>query len=328
MKKTAIAHANIALAKYWGKRDEKLNLPAVGSISMTLAELFTQTTVEFSSDLSKDRFFLNGEEASIEETRRVEKFLDIVRSEAGKNLFARVDSRNNFPTGAGLASSASAFAALALASTAALGLQRSKRELSILARRGSGSASRSIFGGFVEMHRGEKSDGSDSFASPLVAAEEWPLRVLIAITSEKKKTVASTTGMRNSAETSPYYSAWVGSSEQDLAEIRQAIGDKDFAKLAEVSEHNCLKMHALMMSSRPGLIYWNQATLEAVHVIRGLRARGTPVFFTIDAGPQVKAVCEPSVSEEVAETIRTISGVQRVIETGLGPDAYLLEEKK
>ena len=328
MKKTARAHSNIALAKYWGKRDEKLNLPAVGSISLTLAELYTETSVECSAHFSRDEFSLNGKAAAPEEGRRVSRFLNWVREQGSANGFCRVESRNNFPTGAGLASSASAFAALAVAATAALGVNLSKRELSVLARRGSGSAARSIFGGFVEMRRGEKSDGSDSFAVPLAAADFWPLTVLIAVTSEEKKSVGSTAGMRASALTSPYYDAWVHSSEADLTAVRTAILARDFERLAETAEHNCLKMHALMLSSRPALIYWNSATLNTIHLIRELRARGWPVFFTIDAGPQVKAICETNVAQRVSEALQAVPGVRRVLKTGLGPDATLLEEKQ
>ncbi|RMF54452.1 MAG: diphosphomevalonate decarboxylase, partial [Calditrichaeota bacterium] len=216
MKATAIAHANIALVKYWGKRDIKLNLPAVGSISMTLRDLFTQSSIFFSEEFSEDILILNGQPAGEVERRRVSSFLDIFRDLSGVRMCAKVESHNNFPTGAGLASSASGFAALTIAASAALGLELSSEKLSILARQGSGSAARSIYGGFVEMKKGELPDGSDAYAIQLYDENYWNLDMLILITSEEEKEISSTRGMKLTAETSPYYSAWVQSSEDDL----------------------------------------------------------------------------------------------------------------
>ena len=205
----------------------------------------------------------------------------------------RVTSRNNFPTGAGLASSASGFAALVRAAEAALDLDLSPRERSVVARIGSGSAARSVFGGFVEMHAGTAPDGNDSFAEPLLDAREWPLEVVIAVTAKGEKEIGSRTGMTRSAESSPYYSAWVAGQPPDLAAARAAIRARDFTALADVAEHNCLKMHAAALAARPPLVYWNGATVECLHTVRQLRAAGVPAFFTIDAGPQLKAVCQP-----------------------------------
>ncbi|MCB0292972.1 MAG: diphosphomevalonate decarboxylase, partial [Calditrichaeota bacterium] len=191
MKKTALAHANIALVKYWGKRDAALNLPAVGSISMTLEALSTHTSVDFRDDLPGDMLILNGRPAAVKQEQRVGAFLDLFRREAGITAAAEVVSENNFPTGAGLASSASGFAALALAAGAAAGLPLSPTRLSELARRGSGSAARSIYGGFVEMKAGERSDGTDAVAVQLQNAAYWPLAMLILITSEQEKELGS-----------------------------------------------------------------------------------------------------------------------------------------
>ncbi|RMG65723.1 MAG: diphosphomevalonate decarboxylase, partial [Calditrichaeota bacterium] len=209
MTATAVAHSNIALIKYWGKRSERLNLPAVGSISITLKELSTWTRVTFQEDLGPDRVRLNGRKATPEETRRVSAFLDIVRRMAGRPLGAQVVSKNNFPTGAGLASSASGFAALALAATAALGLELPPTRLSALARLGSGSAARSVFGGFVEMQRGQAADGSDACAIQLRDEHFWPLEVLVLVTAEGPKSIGSTRAMNLTADTSPYFPAWV-----------------------------------------------------------------------------------------------------------------------
>ena len=324
----AQAHANIALAKYWGKRDTVLNLPAVGSISITLEALATRTMVQFNKNLARDRLILNGQPADQMKTRRVSKFLDLIRTEAGINDRALVESENNFPTGAGLASSASAFAALALAGSQAAGLTLDQKSLSVMARQGSGSAARSIYGGFCEMQPGQLSDGSDACAIPLAAKNYWDLQVLIAITSEQEKSTGSTDGMQLSAETSPYYKSWVASTHTDLDQMRLAIKDKDFKRLGELSEYSCLKMHAVMLSSRPALIYWNEITMHLINLCRTLRYNGMPVYFTIDAGPQVKLITKPDHVADLKSEINKITGVQRIISSSLGPDAHLVEAQK
>ncbi|NOY78636.1 MAG: diphosphomevalonate decarboxylase [Calditrichaeota bacterium] len=326
MTATAIAHSNIALVKYWGKRNERLNLPAVGSLSITLRDLYTQTSVRFDPSLQKDELFLNGRPANESERLRIAYFLDEIRRPLKESRFARIESENNFPTGAGLASSASAFAALALAATRALNLSYSPQELSILARKGSGSAARSVFGGFVEMFRGEKPDGTDSFAVQIADEKYWPLDILVAVTTEEKKAVGSTEGMKRSEETSPYYTAWVEASPADIAGMREAVIQRDFDRLAEIAEHSCLKMHGLMMATKPALIYWNAVTVEVIQAVLDLRKKGVPVFFTIDAGPQVKVICEPGYSEQVTSILRNISGVRRLIHTTVGPGAHIIEE--
>ena len=305
----ARARTNIALVKYWGKADVGVNTPAVGSISVTLADLWTDTQVCFDVAQGVDSLELDGR-SDAAQTARVSAFLDLIRDAAGVAHRARVTSRNNFPTGAGLASSASGFAALAAAATDALGLTLTPKELSILARRGSGSAARSVFGGFVEMHRGDCSD--DAFAEPLAGADHWPLVVVIAITARGPKSVGSTDGMARSAATSPFYAQWVASSGDDLDAAR------DFDLLADVAEHSCMKMHATAAATRPPLIYFNGATIECLHQVRELRATGVPVFFTIDAGPQVKAVCLPEAATRVRSALEAIDGVEEVLVTGLG----------
>ncbi|MCX7073158.1 MAG: diphosphomevalonate decarboxylase [Gammaproteobacteria bacterium] len=316
----AQAHPNIALIKYWGKRDVPLNLPVVGSLSITLDTLWTRTTVRFAAELPADRLRLNGREDA-KQLRKVSACLDLLRARASTGLRAEVTSYNNFPTGAGLASSASGFAALVLAADAALGLGLPPATLSEFARRGSGSASRSIFGGYVEWALGDRADGEDSVARPILEAAAWPLRVAVAITSTAEKAIGSTEGMNRTADTSPYQRAWIDTQEADLAEARAAIVARDFERLADISEFSCLKMHALAMAARPGLLYWNAATMAAMHEVRRLRAAGVPVFFTVDAGPQVKAICLPSAATQVAAALREIPGVLNVLETGLGGPA-------
>ena len=326
MKATSVAYANIALVKYWGKRNSALNLPSVGSISITLDALATRTSVEFSSQLAKDSLILNGTRVEAKLVR-VSEFLNIVRAMAGIETKAAVISENNFPTGSGLASSASGFAALALAASSAAGLELSKGQLSILARRGSGSAARSVFGGYVEMFRGHKVDGSDAFAMKLKGESEWPLSVIVCVTDSKEKTISSTHGMNLTADTSPYFGNWVQSSTADLFEMRDAIEHQDFAYLARVTERSCLKMHGLMLSAEPGLLYWNSATTDLIHHVRALRASGIPVCFTIDAGPQVKIICPPDYTAEVLNSLDGISGIHNTMVSSLGADARLVNEE-
>ncbi len=322
MEATAQAQPNIALVKYWGKREPVSNLPAVGSLSITLDELWTRTRVRFDETIAADRFELNGRRDS-GETSRVSACLDRLRRLAGTQRRALVSSHNNFPTGAGLASSASGFAALVAAAAQALGLELSGEEISRLARRSSGSAARSVFGGFVELPAADSST-ADVAAAPLLAESAWPLGVTIAITSTEAKAVGSGEGMQHTAETSAYYDAWVQTAAADLVEARRAVLARDFETLATVSERSCLKMHAAMMAAQPGLVYWNGATVECVHRVRALRASGVPVFFTIDAGPQVKAVSPPQHAETVRQALAAVPGVLDILESGLGSGVRII----
>lgn len=318
----AVAHPNIALVKYWGKRPGPGNLPAVGSLSITLDTLRTDTTVSPDAALQADVVSLNGRPASPADAARISAFLRDLRGAHAP--FARVDSANNFPTGAGLASSASGFAALTVAAARAYGRDLNATQLSAWARRGSGSAARSIFGGFVQMHRGTHALGDDCVAEPLVSAASWPLRVVVAITSEAKKNVLSTAGMERTRETAPYWQAWVDTSEADLVAARTAVMARDFAALADVAEHSCMKMHALAMAARPPLLYWKGATVDGVRAVVELRQRGVPVFYTIDAGPQLKAVCLPEAEDIVVAALEAVPGVQRVLRAGLGQGARVV----
>lgn len=323
-KYTARAGANIALVKYWGKRDARLNLPAAGSLSITLADLETLTAITPASGLRADELMLNGREQN---AGRVSEVLNLLREQAGCNEFCRVESHNNFPTAAGLASSASGFAALVVAAAAAFGLKLSPSRLSELARRGSGSAARSIFDGFVEMSAGQRDDGSDAVAHSLLAPARWPLEVVVAVTDSASKSVDSRSGMNHTMETSPYYPAWVEGVAADTDVARKAVVGRDFDALADVSEFSALKMHASMLSARPGLIYWNAATVACMHAIRELRRSGTGVFFTIDAGPQVKAVCLPGEGRQVADALRAVGGVHDILFSRLGEGAGLVNKQ-
>src|SRR5947199_9882049 len=294
---TARANVNLALVKYWGKRDRALNLPATGSISLTLDGLSVEASVAFGG-AEADRVEIDGVEAGGDEAVRVARFLDVVRAEAGRRDFAAVATRSTVPRGVGLASSAAAFAALAVAGSRAAGLRLEPPALSALARRGSGSAARSIFGGFVEWRRGERTDGRDSVASSLATTDGWDIRVVIAVTASAPKVVSSRAGMTR-ALSSPLYPAWVASVEADLDEARAAIRARDFEALGLLAEHSALKMHAIGLAARPALLYWRGATIECMHRVWALRAEGTAAFFTIDAGPQVKVLCQTAAADRV-----------------------------
>lgn len=321
----ACANANVALAKYWGKRDEALNLPATGSISVTLAGLETVARVAFIPDLPTDLVTFAGELAPPGEAGRLSRFVDLVRGQARTRARATVDIRSNFPVAAGLASSASTYAALARAATAAAGLPVSDTELSILARRGSGSACRSIFGGFVEWLRGTAADGSDSYAVPVAPADHWNVAVAVAVTARGPKAVGSREGMARAAELSRYYPAWVASQPADLDAIRQGIRDRDLALVGTTAEQNCLAMHAVALTAQPPLLYWNAATLAVMHRVRALREDGVDAYFTIDAGPQVKVLCPRPQRDAVAAALRAVEGVVDVLLSGPGEGVHLME---
>jgi diphosphomevalonate decarboxylase len=314
MRATARAQPNIALVKYWGKRDIERNLPAVGSISVTLDELFTTMTVDLETALDRDELDVNGR-ATPSMLPRVSLCLDAVLG--NDRLHARVESESNFPIAAGLASSASSFAALVVAAAAAGGREADAEELAGLAGRASGSAARSLYGGFVELRN--KGDGIE--VGTILDADAWPLRVIAAVTSTAPKPVSSGEAMELSRRTSPFYSRWVEEQDMDLATARDAITVRDFGKLASVAEHNCLKMHSVMWASRPPVVYWNAATLACLERVRELQAQGAAAFFTIDAGPQVKVICMPEDAPQVVDALANTDGVEAVLSSGIGMGA-------
>ncbi len=323
---TAIAHPNIALSKYWGKRDEGHNLPAVPSLSVTLSGMRTVTTVAFEPALPADVFTLGGVLAGKGPTARVVALLDRVRAAAGTPLHAAVSSSNDFPTAAGLASSASAFAALALAATAAAGLAWDAARISDLARRSSVSAARSAFGGFVSLRAGREGDESLS-AEPVAGPDHFPLSVLVAVTREGPKPTLSTEGMLHTQRTSPYYPAWVETAPALCARVERAVLAHDLEALGVAAEESALRMHAAAIAACPGLVYWVGATVEVMEEVRRLRARGTAAYFTIDAGPHVKVLTTPAEAEAVERALAAVPGVTRVLRAAPGPGASLLRER-
>lgn len=323
MKATALAHPNIAFIKYWGIRDEALHLPANDSLSLTIGPLATRTTVEFDQQLSQDILILNGKQLTGPALTRMQGFMDQLRRQAGKIIYARVTSDNNFPISAGLASSASAFAALALAGTAALGLKLSESELSSLARYGSGSASRSIPGGFVTWETNPES--KTSFAASFAPTDYWRLCDCIAIISKTHKAVSSQDGMKN-APSSPLQAARIADTSRRLAKCKQAILNRDFEALATVVEQDSNLMHAVMMTAEPPLFYWHPQSLALMQAIKAWQAEGLPVTYTLDAGPNVHVICPQTVANKVMRRLDQFPGVMDVIQAFPAGPARLIHE--
>jgi diphosphomevalonate decarboxylase len=317
---TATAHPNIAFIKYWGNRDNELRLPVNGSISMNLDGLFTKTTVTFNSS-KQDSLSINNSEIKGKGLERVSYILDIVRKMANINEKAEVTSENNFPAGAGIASSAAAFAALALSASKAAGLNLSESELSKLARRGSGSASRSIPSGFVEWQMGTSEE--DSFAFSIADVKHWNLVDCIAVVSSAHKKTGSTEG-HAIAETSPLQDARVADTTRRLDICRNAILNKDFEAFANIIEHDSDMMHSVMMTSNPPLMYWQSATVEIFHQVREWRQSGLPVGYTVDAGANVHVLCLGDYAKEVEKKLRELNGVKDVLVAGVGGGAKLV----
>ncbi|HEY5677070.1 MAG TPA: diphosphomevalonate decarboxylase, partial [Myxococcales bacterium] len=296
MKATAQAHANIALVKYWGKSDDARLLPQAPSLSVALDKLLTTTTVELGAAV--DSFELDGRG---EDPARARALLDA----AGIRARARIVSRNAFPTAAGLASSASGFAALAVAASAAAGQDRSVGELSALARLGSGSAARSVPGGWA-VWEGES-------ARQVFAPSHWDLRFCIAVCAAGPKQVGSRDGMRTTRDTSPYHAAWIDQCRRDLPEALARLGRRDLPGLGALAERNALCMHADALAADPPLLYWQPATVGCLLALRTLRASGVPAWGTIDAGPHVVALCAPADAARVEAALRGVAGVDEVL---------------
>jgi len=318
---TTVAHANIALAKYWGKADVERNLPAVPSLSLTLDGLRTRTTVEPSATAVEDTVLLDGKPASGRALTRVVRLLSDVRALAGTALHARVETRNDFPTAAGLASSASGFAALALAAVESVGLELPPAEIGALARRASASAARSLYGGFVLLPAGGR------YAQPLAPASHWPLSMLVAVVQTGPKKIGSTLGMSLTAATSPYYPAWLEHAPALFAEVRDAVLERDVDRLGPAMEQSALCMHASMLAARPALTYFCPTTWALLQAVRDLREAGVPAYYTIDAGPHVKVLTLPEHEARVGEALRAVAGVVSVIACHPGPDAHVAQDE-
>ncbi len=325
-KSTVRAGSNIAFIKYWGVDDAVINLPQNNSISMTLADAHTTTTVQWLEQgaAAADEIMLDGQRLDAHKAARLVRHLDRIRALAAVDWRARVVSQNNFPMASGIASSASGFAALTTAACQALGLGLNATRLSALARRGSGSASRSLFGGFVEWERGQ--DDVTSVAHQLYPAAHWALYDVVAVVSGAEKATSSEQG-HGLATSSPLNAGRVASVPQALDEVRAAIAQRDLARLGPVIEQDALAMHAVMMTSTPSLFYWQPGTLEIIHAVRAWRAQdGLQAYFTIDAGPNLHILCEATDVAAVQAHLATIASIQQVIVSRPGPAPRFLDE--
>ena len=316
MKATAVAHPNIALVKYWGKRDERLVLPHQSSLSLTLAPLSVTTTVDFTGD--SDDVEINGKLAAGAELSRVVGLLELVRKDARRELkvklgSAHVLSRGDFPAAAGLASSAAAFAALSVAARTAAGFEPDTKAESRLARRGSGSACRSIEGGFVRWNRGRRADGRDSFAEQVFSETHWPdLRLLVAMVSREEKAVKSRDGMRSTVATSPYYAAWAKDAEAEVAHILRFIKRRDLEGVGTIAERNAWRMHATALAADPPLCYLKPETLKVIQAVAEERKSGVGIWFTLDAGPNPVLLTTAKDEARAVEVVRSCGAAEVV----------------
>ncbi|OQO70396.1 diphosphomevalonate decarboxylase [Enterococcus villorum] len=320
----ARAYTNIALIKYWGKKNETLILPMNNSLSLTLDAFYTETEVIFSDTFNEDQFYLDNQLQDKKATAKISAFLDIARKKAKTTQKAKVISHNFVPTAAGLASSASGLAALAGACNQALNLELDDRSLSRLARRGSGSACRSIFGGFVEWEKGQDDETSFAKQVPSDGFEE-NLAMVFLLLNEQKKDLSSRDGMRRTVETSSFYQGWLDSVEADLTQLKQAIKTKNFQLLGETMEQNGLKMHGTTLAAHPPFTYWSPDSLKAMQAVRELRNNGVPCYFTMDAGPNVKVLVQKEHLATVQQTFGDLFSSQQVISAFAGPGMTIIE---
>lgn len=308
-KTTAIAPANIAFIKYWGRKDEKLRLPANNSLAMNLSNVFTITTVEFLENLKQDQIKMVGEKLNDKSKERIVDHLERIRNLANIKVHARVVTKNNFPKGTGIASSASGFAALTLAATTAAGLKLSQKQLSILARQGSGSACRSIPDGFTEWRAGNSSE--TSYAYSLYPPNWWDITDIIAIIGETPKKVSSSEGHVLS-ESSLFYKPRIEGMRAKIRVIKEALKQRNFKKFGEIIEEEAVNMHAVMMTSKPALFYWLPKTMEIILAVQDWRDTGLPVYFTIDAGPNVHLICQGKDENRVSKKLKSL-GIKKII---------------
>jgi diphosphomevalonate decarboxylase len=324
-KVTVRAGSNIAFIKYWGVADAQINLPLNNSISMTLADAYTTTTVEWlGGPVGADEVVIDNRRLDERAAERIVRHLDRLRALAGVDQRARVVSQNNFPMASGIASSASGFAALTVAGCAALGLELDATRLSALARRGSGSASRSLFAGFVEWEAGD--DDATSVARQIAPPEHWALADVVAVVSAAAKVVSSEHG-HTLAITSPLNAGRIASLPCALGEVRDAIVQRDLRLLGPIIERDALTMHAVMMTGAPSLLYWRPATVEIIQAVRQWRREDDlPVYFTIDAGPNVHLICEQSNVQEVERRLAGLTSIQSILTSRPGHEPQLLSQ--
>lgn len=323
MKSTVIAPSNIAFTKYWGKKDEILRLPMNGSIAMCLSNLLTTTTVEFYSksqndktkgprfrkDDNRDVVIINGE-VEEGEANRVIKHLDRIRKLAGISDFAKVVSNNNFPTGTGLSSSSSGFAALTLAGVKAAGLNLSEKEFSILARQGSGSACRSIPSGTVEWLDGDTSE--TSYAKTIFAPDYWEIADVVAVVSENRKTVSTSKGHAN-ASSSPFQNERVKRMGEKNKLLKKLFKNKDFTGFGNLVESEALELHAIYITQNPPIIYLVPNSILMMKLVQKWRDEGLECYFTINTGQDVHILVEKKNVNKLKNKLKQTLAVRDII---------------
>lgn len=321
-KATAKAHSNIAFVKYWGRKDELLRLPTNGSISMNLSNLFTTTTVEFIPSLKQDDILVNGARNK-EINCRISKHLDRIRTLAQKKIYAKVVSQNSFAVSAGMASSASGFAALTVAGIAASGIHLSEKDLSILARKGSGSACRSIPDGFVEWIDGNTSE--ESYAHTLFKPSHWDICDIVAVVSKEKKDIPTSLGQQR-VETSVFFQTRLKHIGEKIKNCKELLKDKNFGEFGKLVELEALELHSIMLTSWPSLIYLESASLIVMKAVKKLRDNGIAVYFTIDAGPNIHIICQKKDEGRVINKIKELENVAEVLSNYPSKGTYLLDK--
>ena len=321
-KATAVSPANIAFIKYWGKKNSKLNIPFNDSVSMNLDKCLTTTTVEFNPHFRGDKVFVDGKKIEGDKKDRVINIIDLVREKSGISYGVKVVSKNNFPSDSGVASSASAFSALAIAGSCACGLKLSEKELSILARLGSGSASRSIVNGFVWWKKGK--NNNSSFATQIVPETYWDLRDIVVIV-EKKKKKSSTEG-HNVALTSPFFKVRQKNLPKRVRNVISAIKKKNLLKLGELIEQEAIELHVMAMTSNPPIFYWNKGTVEVIHKVREWRENGLVSYFTMDAGANVHVICQGKNVEKLNRRLKQLNGVYFTIKNKPSKGTHIIKK--
>jgi len=321
-KATAIAHADVALIKYWGKKDERLRLPENGSLSIILSELSTTTTVEFNEVFTSDSISINGE-VEEGETERVVEHLERIRQISQVKTYARVVSENSFPRGTGLSSSGSGFAALTVAGLAAVGKELTQQEMSVLARQGSGTACRCVVGGWAEWKDGNSSDSS--YSVRLFPHDYWDLRDVVVVVSNERKKVTSTSG-HTTAKTSPFFQERQKQLPEKMLALKQAIGTKDFTSMGEIVEAEALEFHSILLTSKPALIAWYPGTIEVMLKVQELRVRGIRCYFTINTGFNVHVITLPEHVEMVSREISALPTVTHIFDSNIGGEPWLIDE--
>lgn len=319
------AHTNIALIKYWGKRNRQLFLPMTSSLSLTLDAFYTDTRVSIEPNLTRDCFILNDQVQADDETQKISRFINLFRQQSAIQDPLLIESTNHVPTAAGLASSASAFSALGLCLNDLLGLNLDTKTLSTYVRQGSGSATRSLFGGFVLWHAGQGRDSASSYSQQIDPAD-WDIHMLVIAINKGSKAISSRQGMEHTVQTSPFYQLWPQEVDQDLQKMLGAIKARDFDQIGQIAEHNAMKMHATMLAAQPSFTYFQPDTVRAIQLVQDLRREGVPCYLTMDAGPNVKVLCQspsiPILQQRLSQYFRP----DQLILAHPGPGPKKLEE--